>query len=109
MDAVVKHPEVRTPQPEEAAPRPSVEEAQAAVHTLLAFIGEDPDREGLRDTPRRVVRTFEELYGGYGQSPASVLERVFEDAAVVDIVEHRDPLNNVNGLDLVNPRGAAYI
>jgi GTP cyclohydrolase I len=89
MDAVVKHPAALKPQSAEA-PRPSVEEAQAAVRTLLAFIGEDPEREGLRDTPRRVVRTFEEIYGGYGLSPATVLERVFEDVGYDDMVVLRD-------------------
>ncbi|HVV93991.1 MAG TPA: GTP cyclohydrolase I FolE [Hyphomicrobiales bacterium] len=89
MDAVVKHPAALKPQTADA-PRPSVEEAQAAVRTLLAFIGEDPEREGLRDTPRRVVRTFEELYGGYGLSPNTVLERVFEDVGYDDMVVLRD-------------------
>jgi GTP cyclohydrolase I len=89
MDAIVEHPAALETQAAEE-PRPTVEEAQAAVRTLLAFIGENPEREGLRDTPRRGVRTFEELYGGYGQSPSTVLERVFEDVGYDDMVVQRD-------------------
>ena len=48
--------------------RPSREEAEAAVRTLIAYAGEDPDREGLLDTPRRVVKAYAELFSGYGQS-----------------------------------------
>ena len=59
--------------------RPSREEAEAAVRTLLGYLGDDPDREGLVETPRRVVAAFEELYGGYKLDPADVLTRVFED------------------------------
>jgi len=51
-------------------PRPSRAEAEVAVHTLLSYIGENPDREGLLDTPRRVVEAFDELYQGYHQCPA---------------------------------------
>ena len=61
--------------------RPTREEAEAAVGTLLRWIGEDPSREGLIDTPRRVVKAYEELYGGYGQQPADVLSRTFEEVA----------------------------
>jgi GTP cyclohydrolase I len=59
--------------------RPSRDEAEAAVRTLIAYIGDDPDREGLLDTPKRVVNAYAELYAGYKQDPGSVLERVFED------------------------------
>ena len=51
-------------------PRPSRAEAEHAVHTLLSYIGENPDREGLLDTPRRVVEVFVELFQGYHQCPA---------------------------------------
>ena len=57
--------------------RPSRAEAEAAVGTLLGYIGENPDREGLLDTPRRVVEAFDELYQGYHQCPAEVLNRTF--------------------------------
>src|SRR5258708_39793938 len=46
-------------------PRPSRSEAEAAVRTLIAYIGDDPAREGVIDTPKRVVSAFDELYGGY--------------------------------------------
>ncbi len=65
----------------EPVSRPSREEAEAAVETLLRWIGEDPAREGLIDTPRRVVKAYEELYGGYAQKPAEVLTRTFEEVA----------------------------
>ena len=59
--------------------RPSREEAEHAVRTLLRYLGEDPAREGLRDTPKRVVDAYAELFGGYGKDPEEVLERVFEE------------------------------
>lgn len=52
--------------------------AESAVKTLLAFIGEDPKRNGLIDTPQRVVRAWRELTQGYNQDPAEILGRVFE-------------------------------
>lgn len=72
-------------------PRPSRAEAEHAVHTLLSYIGENPDREGLLDTPRRVVEAFDELYQGYHQCPAEVLDRTFgETAGYDDFVLVRD-------------------
>ena len=72
-------------------PRPSRAEAEQAVQTLLSYIGEDPDREGLLDTPRRVVEAFDELYQGYHQCPAEVLNRTFgETAGYDDFVLVRD-------------------
>ncbi len=62
-----------------ALERPSREEAEAAVRTLLQWSGDDPDREGLRDTPMRVVRAYEEFFGGYAVDPMDVLERTFEE------------------------------
>ncbi|MBD8890284.1 GTP cyclohydrolase I FolE [Roseibium litorale] len=59
--------------------RPSREEAEAAVRTLLAWAGDDPDREGLLDTPKRVVKAYTELFGGYFKDPNEHLERTFED------------------------------
>lgn len=52
--------------------------AEGAVKTLLAFIGEDPARNGLLDTPQRVVKAWRELTSGYNQNPAEILGRVFE-------------------------------
>ncbi|MDE2331299.1 MAG: GTP cyclohydrolase I, partial [Bradyrhizobium sp.] len=72
-------------------PRPSRAEAEQAVQTLLHYIGENPDREGLLDTPRRVVESFDELYQGYHQSAAEVLDRTFgETAGYDDFVLVRD-------------------
>src|SRR3984893_12471641 len=65
-------------------PRPSRAEAEAAVATLLGYIGENPDREGLLDTPRRVVEAYDELYQGYHQCPAEVLNRTFGETAGYD-------------------------
>ena len=66
-------------------------EAEEAVQTLLGYIGENPDREGLLDTPRRVVEAFDELYQGYHQCPAEVLNRTFgETAGYDDFVLIRD-------------------
>jgi len=59
--------------------RPSRAEAEAAIHTLLRWAGDDPDREGLKDTPARVARAFEDWFSGYGQDPVAYLSRTFEE------------------------------
>lgn len=59
--------------------RPSREEAEAAVRTLLLWAGEDPSREGLLETPRRVTKAYGELFAGYGQDAGEILDRVFEE------------------------------
>ena len=64
--------------------RPSREEAEAAVRTLIAWAGDNPNREGLLDTPGRVVRAYEELFSGYGSDPREYLERTFEEVAGYD-------------------------
>jgi len=75
----------------EDQPRPSRAEAEQAVHTLLAYMGENTAREGLIDTPRRVVEAFDELFQGYRQCPAEVLNRTFgETAGYDDFVLVRD-------------------
>jgi GTP cyclohydrolase I len=66
------------------APRPSKEEAMAAVRTLIAWAGDNPDREGLKDTPKRVVNAYGEWYRGYDLDPAEELSRVFEDVSGYD-------------------------
>ena len=65
-------------------PRPSRNEAEAAVRTLIAYIGDNPAREGLLDTPKRVVSAFEELYSGYRESPVEVLDRTFAEMGTYD-------------------------
>jgi GTP cyclohydrolase I len=57
--------------------KPTREDAEAAVRTLIAWAGDDPAREGLVDTPRRVVKAYEELFGGYDENPGLTLARVF--------------------------------
>jgi GTP cyclohydrolase I len=57
----------------------SAAEAEAAVRTLIRWAGDDPDREGLLDTPGRVVRSYRELYEGYEVDPRDYLERTFEE------------------------------
>ena len=64
--------------------RPSREEAEAAVRTLIAWAGDDPTREGLLDTPKRVVRAYEELYSGYRMPTDSFLERTFGEIGNFD-------------------------
>jgi GTP cyclohydrolase I len=64
--------------------KPSREEAEAAVRTLLRWAGDDPDREGLRETPRRVVKAYEEFFKGYQEDAAEVLSRVFEEVEGYD-------------------------
>jgi GTP cyclohydrolase IA len=58
---------------------PTQEEAEAAVRTLLAWTGDNPQREGLLDTPRRVVKAYKEYFAGYTQDPTDILDRVFEE------------------------------
>ncbi|WP_223880641.1 GTP cyclohydrolase I FolE [Roseococcus microcysteis] len=62
-----------------AITRPSRAEAEAAVRTLLLWAGDDPDREGLVDTPARVARAYEEFFAGYESDPVEMLARSFEE------------------------------
>jgi GTP cyclohydrolase I len=64
--------------------KPSREAAMEAVRTLLAWAGDDPAREGLKDTPKRVVDAFEEWFAGYDSDPIAELSRTFEDVAGYD-------------------------
>jgi GTP cyclohydrolase IA len=74
-----------------ASGRPTRQEAEAAVKTLLAWAGDDPEREALLDTPRRVVEAYEELFAGYAADPNEALSRVFRDVeGYSDIVVVRD-------------------
>src|SRR5258706_8956580 len=59
--------------------RPTREEAEAAVRTLIRWARDDPAREGLRDTPARVVRAYDEFFAGYLQDPAEILARTFTE------------------------------
>ena len=76
---------------QDAVKRPSREEAMAAVRTLIAWAGDDPRREGVLDTPKRVVDAYEEWFSGYDADPAKELNRTFEDVqGYDDIVMLRD-------------------
>jgi GTP cyclohydrolase I len=66
--------------------RPSREQAEAAVRTLIQWAGDDPDREGLRATPSRVVRAYEEWFAGYNDDPSEYLKRTFEETGGYDEV-----------------------
>ncbi len=71
--------------------RPTREEAEAAIRTLLRWAGDDPTREGLRDTPSRVARAYDEFFSGYHVDPVALLERTFEETEGYDeIVLLRD-------------------
>jgi len=81
--------------PAPVVPKPSREQALAAVRTLIAYAGDDPGREGLRDTPKRVIDAYEELYSGYRECPADVLERTFgEIGSYDDFVLVREAFNS---------------
>jgi len=73
------------------APRPRREDAEEAVRTLLRWAGDDPTREGLLDTPDRVVRAYEEWFQGYSEDPVEILKRTFEETDGYDeLVVMRD-------------------
>jgi GTP cyclohydrolase IA len=90
MDAVIKKlPAALLRSDVYAAPRspgrrPSREEAEAAVKTLLAYVGDNPEREGLLETPKRVVSAYDELYAGYQECPVEVLDRTFSEIGTYD-------------------------
>ena len=86
MDAVVKN----FPQSNDSE-RQSQKEAEDAVRVLLRWAGDDPQREGLLDTPARVAKAYRELFGGYELNPEDVLGRTFEEVSGYDdIVLERD-------------------
>jgi GTP cyclohydrolase IA len=64
--------------------RPTQEEAEAAVRTLLAWTGDNPNREGLQDTPRRVTKAFKDYFSGYAKDPADELSRTFTEVGGYD-------------------------
>ncbi|MGI6853009.1 GTP cyclohydrolase I FolE [Mesorhizobium sp. 1B3] len=85
MDAVIKK---LMPAPDgvgkTATQRPSQQEVEAAVRVLLRWAGDDPDREGLVDTPKRVAKAYREMFAGYDMNPAEELGRTFEEVAGYD-------------------------
>lgn len=78
----------------ETVQRPSREEAEAAVRTLLAWAGDDPEREGLIDTPKRVAKAYREFFAGYEMDPVAELSRTFED------VQGYDDIVMLNDIDV---------
>lgn len=90
--------------------RPSRLEAEAAVRTLIRWAGDRPAREGLLDTPARVVRAYEEWFGGYALDPDEILGRTFEGAGYDDIVLLRDiPLRSTCEHHMAPIRGVAHV
>ena len=65
-------------------PKPSREEAEAAVKILISWAGDNPNREGLLETPKRVVKSYEEFYSGYDQDPEEILSKIFEEVEGYD-------------------------
>ena len=72
--------QTKTPKPR----RPSRKKAEEAIHTLLLWAGEDPRREGLLDTPKRVAKAYEDWFSGYKQDPVQYLKRTFEEVEGYD-------------------------
>lgn len=105
--------EATTPStPDSAAPsvRPTRHEAEAAVRTLIRWAGDQPSREGLADTPARVVRAYEEWFGGYALDPEQILGRTFDRAGYDDLVLLRDiPVRSVCEHHMAAIRGVAHV
>ena len=64
--------------------KPSREEAMDAVRTMIAWAGDDPNREGLLETPKRVIKAYEEFFAGYDMDPDEILNKTFEEVAGYD-------------------------
>ena len=91
MDVKVSDRAIHTESNKEELKKPSREEAMDAVRTLISWAGDDPEREGLIETPKRVVKAYEEFFAGYAQDPVKVLGKTFEDVkGYDDIVFLRD-------------------
>ena len=91
IDANTEEPSMSDNRTSAASVKPSRDEAEAAVRTLISFIGENADREGLIDTPSRVVRAWEDFFVGYKDDPIDILGRTFEEVDGYDeIVLIRD-------------------
>ena len=65
-------------------PKPTREEAEEAVKTLISWAGDNPNREGLIETPKRVVKSYQEFYSGYDQDPEEILSKIFEEVEGYD-------------------------
>ena len=93
MDAIVE--------PGKKTGQPTQEEAEEAVRTLIRWAGDDPDREGLLETPARVARSYREFYAGYELDPEAVLLKTFEETGGYDemVLIGRFPLRTSHGAD----------
>jgi GTP cyclohydrolase I len=91
--------------------KPTREEAEEAVRTLISWAGDDPTREGLIETPKRVVKSYEEFYEGYGQDPEEILSKVFSEIEGYDeIVLVKDiPLQSHCEHHMVTIIGKAHV
>jgi GTP cyclohydrolase I len=91
--------------------RPTRAEAEAAVRTLIRWAGDNPARPGLTETPRRVVRAYEEWFNGYDQDPTVLLERTFEETGDYDqMVELHDiPFHSVCEHHMATITGKAHV
>ena len=91
MDKKVSDEIIHTESTNNKVAKPSREEAMEAVKTLISWAGDDPSREGLIETPKRVVKAYEEFFAGYEQDALKVLGKTFEDVnGYDDIVFLRD-------------------
>lgn len=106
VESVVAPPDVMA-----ESKRPSRQEAEAAVRTLIRWAGDEPSREDLLATPARVVRAYEEWFGGYRLDPEHILSRTFDEAdGYDDIVLLRDiPLQSVCEHHMAAIRGTAHV
>lgn len=96
--------------PQPPVPRPSREEAEQAVRTLIAYAGDDPGREGLADTPGRVVSAYDEIFRGYRECPADILDRTFSEGTYEDIVLVKDiPFNSYCEHHIMPFSGKAHV
>ena len=90
--------------------RPSRLEAEAAVRTLIRWAGDDPARDGLHDTPARVVRAYEEWFGDYRRDPAKILGRRVERSGYDDLILLRDiPVQSVCEHHMAAIQGVAHV
>ena len=99
------------PMPAGDTPRPTRDEAEAAVRTLIRWAGDEPAREGLLATPARVVRAYEDWFAGYRQDPAGLLSRTFEEVGGYDeMVVLRDiPLQSTCEHHMAAIRGVVHV
>ncbi len=84
MDGILDPRRLTRPDTKTTIERPGREQAEAAVRTLLTFAGEDPEREGLIETPDRVLRAYEELFSGYGADVGEILSKTFKEVGGYD-------------------------